>query len=404
MIGINLNNLTYCSNIHKGLNWYYIFNNLKKFNIKLKVKTKFKNKFCLGLQIHNLAVNQFFLENSIKNLESWLLRNNFYISNINGFSYWPFHKNFIKEKIYFPDWSSVERKIYTKKLIKILLTFLPKGVIGSISTLPVSYKLILNNKITDNLLNLSVINFCDVVIYLLNIFNKTGNIIHIDIEPEPNCFLSSINDVIYFFNEWLFSKGSCYIAKKLNISQFKSEYYIRNYIRICYDICHFSVNYNDHIDVLKTLNKNGIKIGRFQISSALKFCFNKNLFVDKNFFKNLFFLSKSPYLHQTFENYYGKLFKFEDLSFAFDNFFKSNILPNEWTIHYHVPIFFDGFFEIKSTQSHIIEVFNFLKFSLKKYNFEIETYTWNFLPSKIKVDILSSIKYEYFWVFDFFDW
>src|SRR5690606_41323040 len=45
---------------------------------------------------------------------------------------------------------------------------------------------------------------------------------------------------------------------------------LKEHIRVCYDVCHFAIVYEDPEKVFAAFDAEGIKIGKIQISAALK--------------------------------------------------------------------------------------------------------------------------------------
>ncbi|HAX77361.1 MAG TPA: xylose isomerase, partial [Cyanobacteria bacterium UBA11372] len=70
----------------------------------------------------------------------------------------------------------------------------------------------------------------------------------------------------------------------------------------------------------------------------------------------------------------------------------------EWRIHFHVPIFIRDYQLLHSTQDDIIDVLDLLAKNNACEHLEIETYTWDVLPSEMKMDLLASIQREFEWV------
>ncbi|MEJ7680389.1 MAG: hypothetical protein WKG06_21550 [Segetibacter sp.] len=50
----------------------------------------------------------------------------------------------------------------------------------------------------------------------------------------------------------------------------EAEKMIKTHVCLCYDICHFAIGYEPHAEIIKQLEQDGIKVGKIQISAALK--------------------------------------------------------------------------------------------------------------------------------------
>ena len=143
MIIRNKYNLTYWSNIFKETTWKKLFNQLKVYIIKIKT---IKKRIGISLCLSNSLVKSIKKRETILEFDRWLNNEGIYISSINGFVYRDFHEKNIKEKIYYPDWSSERRVTYTLDLIKILNQLKGNVKTVSISTLPISYLYWVKNK------------------------------------------------------------------------------------------------------------------------------------------------------------------------------------------------------------------------------------------------------------------
>jgi len=317
---------------------------------------------------------------NILTLKKWLDNENVYISSINGFVYRDFHEKNIKEKIYHPDWSFNERILYTIDLINILHGLKKKIKSLSISTVPISYSFWVKKKYKCYLLYKSSKNILKVMPILLYTKN-----IHLDIEPEPDCTLYNVETFITFFNKWLIP-----IAKNKTI--FKTSD-VRFYIRICYDICHFSVMFVNHVNAALSLNKNKIKIGKIQVSSALELVVPKDKFSKKNLLKNLLFIRKSSFLHQVTEKDGTKFITYSDIKYSIKKFV--NKTNNILRIHCHTPIYKHAINKLSTTHLDTYNALKYFLFKLNIYHIEIETYTHDLLSDDDKFE---SIINEYTWL------
>lgn len=371
--------LTYCSNIFKEKNFDKLILKLSEYILFLKNKLN-KKEIGLGLCLSNRILNELFENNNFVYFKKWCKENCVYISSINGFVFKSFHKKKIKEFIYYPDWTSKKRIIYTKKIINMLNFFDNKLNDFSISTSPISFKKWINNKNKKYIYFISSFNFLPVINYLEDIYKIKNKLIHIDIEPEPGCFIENIKDYIYFYDFWLFPI--------LNFFLKIDKAVLKKYINLCYDICHFSVNYNNHLDIIRLIINNGIVIGKIQVSSALEI-----FSLDKNVIEGLSFLSKSKFLHQNSYLNENKIKKNLDLHYLFYNNFESA------RIHCHMPLYIDFYKDgIKTTAYETKNILYYLLKNFSTKHIEIETYTYDMLSKKDKLD---SIVNEYLLVIEF---
>lgn len=397
----NFFHLTYCTNIHPGESWTEIFANLKQYTLKLKSHLAPNKPFGIGLRLSNLSTEELLIGSTLADFKIWLTENQLYVFTINGFVYSGFHKQQIKEQVYAPDWSTVKRRDYSLRLIKILGALTPPGDESGFSTSPLSYKPWLNAHTRENAFYYASIYLTQMVAAMTTIYQDEGKLLHIDIEPEPNCLIERTEETIQFFQQWLLPIGIAYLVKHMHISSDQAENYIRRHIRVCYDLCHLSVQFEKPSHVFKKLAKAGIQIGKIQISSALKVKIPHNLASRENISNHLTQLADSIYLHQVIAHFpNGNLKRYVDLSAALLDL--NDTQADEWRIHFHVPIFAKNYQALQSTQSEIFIALKLLQKNKATRHLEIETYTWEILPPTLKQDLVPSLQNEYQWVLNNF--
>lgn len=389
--------LTYCTNIHPGEGWQEVFSNLEKYIPTLKARLAPSEPFGIGLRLANVAAREL-LEGALAQFQTWLLQQNLYVFTLNGFPYGEFHHQVVKDKVYAPDWSTQERLDYTLRLVKILATLLPEGLDGGISTLPLSYKPWLTGKATrKTVLKNGSLHLALAAVEMARIREETGKLLHVDLEPEPDGLLENTAEIIDFFQEWLLPIGGACLAERLGISQESAEAHLLEHIRICYDTCHFAVEYEDPEVVFAQLQAAGIRIGKIQLSAAVKVILPESAAQRRLVVERLRPFAESTYLHQVIERSVdGKLHHYPDLLKALPWLEQST--AQEWRTHFHVPIFIRDYQILHSTQDDIVSVLNLLQTNHACKYLEIETYTWDVLPLEMKLDLLASIQREYEWV------
>ncbi|MCC5619572.1 metabolite traffic protein EboE [Nostoc sp. CHAB 5836] len=391
--------LTYCSNIHPGETWLEVFANLENYIPKLKSRLSPTEPFGIGLRLADVAAKQLLENHNLADFKTWLTQHNLYVFTLNGFPYGGFHRQVVKDQVYAPDWSTSERVNYTLNLAHILATLLPEGLDGGISTLPLSYKpwWKKDQATYEMVLKQSCFNIASVVVEMIRIREDTGKILHIDLEPEPDGLIENTSEVIDFYQNWLLPIGGNYLSEKLNIEQHLAETELLEHVRLCYDTCHFSVEYEQPDSVFARLKFAGIKIGKIQISAAIKVKIPADIEKRTLIVERLRPFAESTYLHQVIERRIdGTLHHYPDLITALPHLEQS--LAEEWRIHFHVPIFIHDYQILQSTQDDIASVLHLLQTNNACSHLEIETYTWDVLPSEMKIDLLTSIQREYEWV------
>ncbi|MEH1765282.1 MAG: metabolite traffic protein EboE [Nostoc sp.] len=391
--------LTYCSNIHPGESWLEVFANLKTYIPELKSRLSPTEPFGIGLRLADIAAKQLLESNNLAQFKTWLIQQDLYVFTLNGFPFGGFHRQVVKDQVYLPDWSTEERVNYTLNLAQILATLLPEELDGGISTLPLSYKPWCEKEQAtfEIVLKKSCFNIALVVLEMIRIYEETGKTLHIDLEPEPDGLIENTSEIIDFYQNWLLPIGSNYLSEKLNIEQSLAETKLLEHVRICYDTCHFSVEYEQPKSVFTRLQSAGIKIGKIQISAAIKVKIPADVEKRSLIVERLRPFAESTYLHQVIERRNdGTLHHYPDLITALPHLEQS--LAEEWRTHFHVPIFIHDYQILQSTQDDIATVLHLLQTNNACSHLEIETYTWDVLPSEIKIDLLTSIQREYEWV------
>lgn len=391
--------LTYCTNIHPGEDWSQVFANLVQYIPSLKKKLSPNKPFGIGLRLADAASRELLQGNNLQEFKTWLNEQELYVFTLNGFPYGGFHLQVVKDKVYAPDWSKQERLDYTLRLAQILAELLPQEMEGSISTVPLSYKPWfegVSHQIS-KVLNNATIHIAKVVAQMVQIGAATDKVLHLNLEPEPDALLENADEVIKYFEKYLLPIGGAYLAKNLGIPQAAAEVLLLKHVRICYDTCHFAVEYENPVSVFERFAAAGIQIGKIQISAALKAKIPQDKSERLLLKDRLQPFAESTYLHQVIARHPdGELQHYQDLGTALSLLEEST--ASEWRTHFHVPLFIDDYQVLQSTQDDIVTVFELLQKNEICNHLEIETYTWEVLPPEMKVDIAASIQREYEWV------
>ncbi len=390
--------LTYCTNIHPGESWDEVFANLQQYLPVLKAKLSPEHPFGVGLRLADVAARELLAGDTLAQFQNWLNQQDLYVFTLNGFPYGEFHRQVVKDQVYAPDWSKLERVDYTWRLATILAALLPEGTDGGISTVPLSYKPWWTTKTArESVLHQSSLNLAQITAHLVRIRAETGKLLHLDLEPEPDGLIENTAEVIDFFQEWLWPKGGASLAKILGISPQSAQSQLQEHIRICYDTCHFAVEYEKPASVFAHLQAAGIAIGKIQLSAALQVKLPTDIQKRTVLVERLRPFAESTYLHQVIERQQDDmLHRYRDLIDALPYLEQSK--AQEWRTHFHVPIFIRDYQLLQSTQEDIITVLELLQQNHACQHLEIETYTWEVLPPQMKMDLLASIQREYEWV------
>jgi sugar phosphate isomerase/epimerase len=397
--------LTYCTNIHAADGWDGVYANLRRYAPALKARFSPSAPFGVGLRLSAREARELLEGDRLRELRAFLDREGLYVAIINGFPYGPFHGTPVKAKVYAPDWRDEARVDYTLDLVRILQALVPAGLDGGVSTAPLSYKawVGVGDRGAWETMTRNVVRVAEA---LVRVRQQEGPFIHLDIEPEPDCVLENTDESLAFFEHWLFPVGAPLLATALGVSADEARRHLQDHITLCFDCCHFAVEYEDPAAALERLRAAGIRIGRVQLSSALHVRFPADAHAAAAVAQALRPFADTTYLHQVVERQGAGLRHYPDLDVAlanqgatsFGGDARAGHGPAEWRIHFHVPLFAREYDAFGSTQDYVRNVLGLAVQSPFTTHLEIETYTWDVLPPGLKMELGESIAREYDWV------
>ena len=394
--------LTYCTNIHPGETWEEVFDSLKLYLPPLRQKLCPGKPFGIGLRLSDQASRDLLEGSMLEEFKNWLSQENLYVYTMNGFPYGGFHHQEVKDKVHYPDWTTDERVNYTLRLATILAELLPDGIEGGISTSPLSYKpwfIQEDDSKIEWVYTSCTKHLLQVAEALVDIREKNGKLIHLDLEPEPDGFLENTEEVISYYQEWLIPSAIRALHKKRGLTEEQAKVAVYTHLQLCYDVCHFALAYEKPAEAFARLKAAGIKIGKIQLSAALKTSLPEDVETRGEICETLASLAESTYLHQVVERSNdGEITHYPDLTFALQHIRKPNAV--EWRTHFHVPLFTKSYSSLQSTQEDVVEVIRLQKQEPVTRHLEVETYTWEVLPAEIKKDLPESIEREMRWVLE----
>ena len=396
--------LGYCTNIHAGETWADHFAVLQQAVPDLKKRLSPQAPFGLGLRLSNIASEELEQPENLVAFQHWLAANDCYVFTMNGFPFGGFHNTTVKDQVHAPDWTTEARVDYTKRLFRILSVLLPvdelgNAIPGGVSTSPLSYRHWFEwdqPAARDHILSQTTQNVLDVVADLIRLHRQTDRLMHLDLEPEPDGVIETSDEFISWFTDYLIPMGLEQLTEQFGLTDAEAETAICDHVRLCYDVCHFAVGYEHPADVLNKLRNYGLRVGKIQISAALKAEFPTDA-EGRQAVRQAFAQFNEPtYLHQVVaRTTSGELLRFRDLPEALAAFTDEHV---EWRSHFHVPIFVEGYGVLQSTQDDIRDVLNLQTGRQFTNQLEVETYTWDVLPVELKADIVDSIEREMKWV------
>jgi hypothetical protein len=383
-----LGHLTYCTNIHAGEPLDEVMASLARHLPGVRAGAGSKGPFGVGLRLGHAAAEGLRNASALAALKRFLAEGDYYVFTINGFPYGAFHGRTVKEDAYKPDWSDPHRLAYTDHLADLLAALLPQGQLGSVSTVPCTFKPWAKGR-----LGAIVENLIKHVSHLVSIEKSKGKIISLALEPEPCCLLETIEETVAFFNGHLFSRaGISRLAALTGLSAAEAEGAMRRHIGVCYDVCHAAVEFEDPKASVARLRGSGISIPKIQLSSALKVAR-----VDAASAEQLSAFAEPIYLHQVVQKSNGVLRRFVDLPQALAE--AERAAGAEWRVHFHVPVFLEKMEHFGTTQSFLAEILRLHRAEPISPHLEVETYTWDVLPATYRnVELAAAIARELNWV------
>ncbi len=370
--------LTYCTNIHPGQTWPQVKQSLHHV-LEVKERLCPDAPFGIGLRLSAQAAAALHEPKELASFKEWLQRHDCYVFTMNGFPYGGFHGQRVKDQVHAPDWHTRQRVVYTKQLFDILAELLPEGLDGGVSTSPLTYKpwLIAGTQVLRTFEMLG--HVAEVVDHLVDLRKRTGKDLHLDVEPEPDGLLENSTEFISFYRAMLHGDR---------------EEAVRRHLAICYDVCHFAVGFEEPAAALSALRGEGIRIGRLQISAALK----ADLSGDRRRIQDSLRPYDEPvYLHQAaLRREDGSVDRFPDLAPALAMMGDPDY--RELRTHFHVPIYADSYGVLQSTNDAIRDTLKLWQRDRFTPHLEVETYTWDVLPDHQRLGLTDSIARELNWV------
>lgn len=370
--------LTYCSNIHPGETWAEIRANVERHVLAVRQRLAPEADFGVGLRLSALAAAELAQPAVLAEFQQFLRRHRLYVFTLNGFPYGSFHGARVKEAVYLPDWRDPERLRYSNQLADLLAALLPEHrpddatLEGSVSTVPGAYKPALDGsddvaRMVDHLLRH--------VAHLVALRARTGRCITLALEPEPNCFLETIAEVVDCFARDLHGPAAVKrLAALTGLDAQAARLALHRHLGLCLDLCHAAVEFEHAASGLQRLREAGIRVLKLQISAGLHLPT-----LDDTALAALRRFVDPVYLHQVIEQGPGGLRRFADLPEALAAL-PGPVSDREWRVHFHVPIFLADLPPFGSTQAFIREVLALHRHQPVSAHLEVETYTWDVLP------------------------
>jgi hypothetical protein len=371
-LGNNLH-LAYCTNIHRGSDWPETLASLEQFTLAVKQQVSPDRPYAIGLRLSDLASRQLAKPRALESFRRWLDQHDCYVFTINGFPFGQFHGTKVKEQVYRPDWTHLDRLAYTNRLFDILTQLLPEGIEGSVSTLPGSFK---EFNLTHSQCAQMRENFWQCIDHMDALSARHERQLHLGVEPEPLGLFETSAETVSFFQAMERHRPN--------------DTRLRKFLGVNYDTCHLAVEYEEPADVIAAFRKEGIRVSKIHLSSALQVMPGD---ATRQWLRQF---ADDTYLHQVVARTAdGTLRRDLDLDLAL----AQPPGDSEWRIHFHVPLHALRLTHGQTTAAHLEGLLDLLAADPALCShLEMETYTWEVLPGELRAkSVVDQLVREYGW-------
>ncbi|MFN3262475.1 MAG: metabolite traffic protein EboE [Pikeienuella sp.] len=361
--------LTWCLNIHPTQSWQEARAALTGPARAVKAALSPDEPFVVGLRFSAETVAELAEPGKRAELKTIFAAEGFLPLTMNGFPYGPFHGARVKEEVYLPDWRAKERLAYTCALADLMAEINPEGAFLSLSTVPGAFRpngAGAEAAMADMMLRAAA--------HLVKLEAETGRRVALALEPEPCCFLETIEESAAFFRAHLFSDAAAArLAALTGRSKAQAADLLPRHLGLCYDVCHAAVEFEDAAQSLAILRESCVPVHKLQLSSALRIPSGS-----PEARAALAAFDDGVYLHQLIAKGPVGLRRFADLPLA--------LAPGgaedgeEWRVHFHVPVFLETLPAFGTTQGFLAEILALHRAEPISEHLEVETYTWSVLP------------------------
>jgi len=369
--------LAYCTNVHRGEGWEETFAGLRDHAVRVRERVCPGRHFTLGLRLGAGAAAELARPDALAAFRRWLDAQDCSVSGINGFPYGAFHGRAVKDDVFAPDWCEPERLEYTVRLFDLLAALRPPGAVGTVSTLPGSFKGFGRTEEQQRVMRRNLLACAE---HLARLREREGVHFRLALEPEPLGFAEDTPETLRLF------------------ARLREEEPARGlvdaHLGVLYDTCHFALQYEEAAQAVSRLAAGGAPVVKFHLSSALSFRPTERSLA------RLAKLHEPTYLHQTLgRKADGTVIRFKDVPFALA---ESAALRGceELRVHFHVPVNADRLDDdLGTTNGHLLDTLDVVcRDAGPVRELEIETYTWEVLPPEVRSpDVADMIAAEYRW-------
>ncbi|MEW2503369.1 metabolite traffic protein EboE [Amycolatopsis sp. NPDC047767] len=377
-LGTRLGHLSYSTLVHPGDTWDEMNASLETYVPEVKRRVSPDAPFGVSLRLSGASADRLAGDSPERDrLKKYLADNDLYVYTVNAFPHGPFKGRSVMENVYEPDWSTEERVAYTTQVADVLADIAADGVEPTIQTVPLAYR----PKVTgEAYVELFTRNVLRVVAHLVALERRTGRRVKLAIEPEPFCYLETIEETVRYFTTRLYSRAAAETLSGLaDLPLAEAFGALRRHVGIVFDIGHQAVEFDDIPASLDLLAGAGVPVFKLQQAAALWVPE-----VTDEVVRELERFTSTIYLSQTSELREGTVTRHLNLSDAIAAWRRDPGGAREWRTHFHVPVFLDDLGPFRTTRFALEQALDRHRAQPQSSHLEIETYTWDVLPEHLK--------------------
>ncbi|WP_432845542.1 metabolite traffic protein EboE [Amycolatopsis sp. CA-161197] len=377
-LGTRLGHLSYSTLVHPGDTWDEMNASLETYVPEVKRRVSPDAPFGVSLRLSGASADRLAGDGPERDrLKKYLADSDLYVYTVNAFPHGPFKGRSVMENVYEPDWSTEERVAYTTQVADVLADIAADGVEPTIQTVPLAYR----PKVTgEAYVELFTRNVLRVVAHLVALERRTGRRVKLAIEPEPFCYLETIEETVRYFTTRLYSRAAAETLSGLaDLPLAEAFGALRRHVGIVFDIGHQAVEFDDIPASLDLLAGAGVPVFKLQQAAALWVPE-----VTDEVVRELERFTRTIYLSQTSELREGTVTRHLNLSDAIAAWRRDPGGAREWRTHFHVPVFLDDLGPFRTTRFALEQALDRHRAQPQSSHLEIETYTWDVLPEHLK--------------------
>lgn len=349
--------LSYCTNVHAAEDLDGVLGQLGTYAEPVRRRLH-RDRLGIGLWLARDAARTLTSDPAaLRRLRAELEARGLEVVTLNGFPYQGFGDEYVKYRVYRPDWTETGRLEHTADLARLLAALLPDDVTeGSVSTLPLAWRTGFD---ADR--RRTALGALSALARQLDALEElTGRSIRIGLEPEPGCTVETTADAVAALTG--------------------EDAPPAHRIGVCVDTCHLATSFEDPDVALPALGRAGVPVVKAQLSAAL----HAEEPHQTDVRAALADFAEPRFLHQTRVRTAQGLRATDDL----DEALTSGALPVDapWRAHFHVPLH-------APLKPPLAATLPELRASLaqlvggpepRTHHLEVETYTWQALPAGLR--------------------